>query len=153
MRLVQFTRGRLRHVCVAARNTAAQIEHTIRQHVREDGTINTLCLDFGGAYVPLAHVDEVRLAAELLAAHHGTPHTTPALSTGATEPWAFDAASDKYILPPSPEYLTPRQTTDWDADSDSADEKENQIRLAWDFEQNADIDATPNFGKTGIKLW
>jgi hypothetical protein len=39
--------------------------------------------------------------------------------------------------------------------SDSDDEKENNRRLQWDFEVNADVDGTPCFGKAKMenRLW
>jgi hypothetical protein len=161
MRLFHFTNGRLRAVCLSSRDTAAQIEEIIRLRVQEDGGISALCLDFSGTFVPLADAGEVRLAAALLAAHCADPETTktPAHGTSRAASRAEARAGvradvDEYYIPLSPEFPAVRlDGDDSDSGSDSADEKETRRTLSWEFEQHADIDATPNFGKTGIKLW
>lgn len=48
------------------------IESALRRHVRADGTIEGLCIDFAGEYIPLSHEQELPMLARMLAAygHH-----------------------------------------------------------------------------------
>ena len=173
MRLFRLSNGRFRNTCLSSCCNASQMEEIIRQYVHTDGSISKLCLDFDGVFVPLANEGEIRLAAALLAAHCGAPRTDrPPRPRVAASVEARRAGRlhrcDGCDSPRSQAYTTPRQN--WDnaaesdasddnrvedngGESDSSDEMENTRKLGFDFEQNADIDATPNFGKTGIKLW
>jgi hypothetical protein len=44
----------------------------IAPHVRNDGYINHVCIEFEGQHIPLVHDDEVRLASELVAMYHNS---------------------------------------------------------------------------------
>jgi len=46
------------------------LQQLLHRHVRPDGTLDCLCLDFCGAYVPLHNEQEMRLASALLVAYH-----------------------------------------------------------------------------------
>jgi len=52
--------------------TEAFVAGLLQVHVRADGTVETLCLDFAGENVPLFDAAELRLAAALLCAYHNS---------------------------------------------------------------------------------
>jgi len=52
--------------------TPLDVAQLITPHVRANGYIGHLCLEFEGQYVPLVHEDEARLASELLAIYHNS---------------------------------------------------------------------------------
>lgn len=155
---------------------AEHVENTIRRHVHADGTISALSIDFCGNYIPLQNEDEARLAACFLVSYHNSllPHG-PRLISDEKPP--RDSAQikrekeevDEYGVPwnvvrvprgrransPGPDVVRrhmPQEDSNC-GESDSDDEKEKKRRLAWDFEQNEDIDDTPCFGKVGIVYW
>lgn len=53
-------------VAVSAESVCAMMS----RHVKEDGSIDCLCLDFAGSYLPLLRVEELRLASVLAATWH-----------------------------------------------------------------------------------
>ena len=180
MRLIRYQGGRFQPVSIATGAAfAPDIETCIRKNMNADGSINSLCLDFCGSYVPLIHENEVCLAARLLATYHNSlAPAGPAVHSGQGStpiaPWTpgispyCEPDTDEYY-PSSPIFRrkggTPAVAAKSDDDcyhsadsgqcgeSDSEDEKETRRRLAWDFEQNEDIEAAPCFGKTGLVLW
>jgi hypothetical protein len=48
----------------------AGVQAQLQQHVKIDGSVDCLCLDFAGSYHPLMHANELRLASVLAAAYH-----------------------------------------------------------------------------------
>ena len=53
--------------------SSAQVMATLERHVNEaDGTINSLCLDFCGSYVPIGHRSELHLVCALVCAYNNT---------------------------------------------------------------------------------
>ena len=72
MRLVDTRRGRLVLLPGTTCMTEAFVAGLLHAHVRADGTVETLCLDFSGENVPLCDVAELRLAAALLCAYHNS---------------------------------------------------------------------------------
>lgn len=72
MRLFEYSNGTYtRILCdVVGSMSVATIEERMRKFVHADGRITALCLDFGGAYIPLCHETEIPLAAKMLAQFH-----------------------------------------------------------------------------------
>jgi len=53
--------------------SSEQVMATLERHVNEaDGTINSLCLDFCGNYVPIGHRSELHLVCALVCAYNNT---------------------------------------------------------------------------------
>ena len=55
-------------VVVCPQRVMAMLEH----HVHEDDRIDSLCLDFCGSYVPIAHRAELRIVCALLCTYAGS---------------------------------------------------------------------------------
>jgi len=72
MRLIDTGRGKLVMLPGTACVTEAFVAGLMQAHVRVDGTVETLCLDFAGESVPLCDAAELRLAAVLLCAYHNS---------------------------------------------------------------------------------
>jgi len=178
MRLFRYQAGRFQPVSLAATGVASapEIEDAIRRSIKSHGSVDSLCLDFCGSFVPLVHEDELCLVARLLACYHNSLLPAgPASWSGASSPCGPD--TDEYYLG-SPilrrrggragralaavvatttnedNYYSAASGVSGDSgDSDSEDEKQTRERLAWEFEQNEDIEAAPCFGKTGLVYW
>jgi len=70
---------------------AEHVHAMLSRHVKPDGRIDDLCLDFSGSYLPIAHTGELRLVSALVVAYvmadqrlvnevRETPSCTPTLS-------------------------------------------------------------------------
>jgi|AntRauMFilla1563_2_1112583.scaffolds.fasta_scaffold01358_6 hypothetical protein len=69
---------------------AEHVHAMLSRHVKPDGRIDDLCLDFSGSYLPIAHAGELRLVSALVVAYvmadqrlvnevRATPSYTPPL--------------------------------------------------------------------------
>jgi len=48
---------------------ADHVHTLLSRHVKPDGRIDDLCLDFSGSYLPISHVSELRLVSALVVAY------------------------------------------------------------------------------------
>jgi len=55
-------------VVLSPERVMAMLEH----HVKDDGNIDSLCLDFCGRYVPIAHRSELHIVCALVCAYANT---------------------------------------------------------------------------------
>jgi hypothetical protein len=93
MRLVRYTGGLF--TVVKLPPLRQEIELYLRNAAAANGNIDYLALDFAGAYVPLLSVDEVRLAAALLAVY--TVPATPIDPPRQTVEVASDQVSGVFL--------------------------------------------------------
>jgi len=118
------------------------IEDRLRAHAQPDGTLRGLSLLFEGEEVPLYDVQDIRLAATLLAIYHNS-----LVRTSAGDPDLEHCPIEAQVLFPG----------DHEADMEMC-ESDTPPELDPEFEQNADI-GDPNegymLGRAGMmnRLW
>jgi hypothetical protein len=157
MRLVRYKNGAFKLLSIHKTNphtllTPLDFENCIRNNMDGNGVIPHLSIDFCGSYLPLVDERDVRASSVLLCAYHNSlvcaqPCTDPHKTTYSTRENPVGLGAWK---------CHPKQDKELETFygiSDDEDEKETQYKLGFEYEQNADIEDAPNFGKTGIRLW
>ena len=52
--------------------TARDVETMLQSFVSEDSTVDAICLDFCGEYIPVTHASELRIVSRLVAVYHNS---------------------------------------------------------------------------------
>jgi hypothetical protein len=177
MRLVAYRKGRFHLMSLGPSAntaiTAPEVEQFLAKHVSADGSISKLSVDFCGSYIPLVCERDVRLVSCLLAAYHNSmlcsniPEQHANVSRPAM-PHRMRRRLEKYsasVTEMIPAHIPCADLCSYydedsseyheceDGLSEDEETREYQRKLQWDYEVNADIDATPSFGKVGQVLW
>jgi hypothetical protein len=165
MRLLRYARGKFTPISMHkfANQTlnTHEVEECIRRNVNMDGSISSLCIDFSGGHVPLVSEEDVRLTAALLCMYHNS-----ILQPEAMRP-DLPVSVRNHDYRECHREKAPRDQKDHEAQeecqdtdehsgvSDDEEQKEYQESLAFEYEQNADIDTDPCFGKAGMEhhMW
>jgi hypothetical protein len=160
MQLLCYKKGKFHIVQLCADRdcltNVTDLENCIRCHMHMDGCINALCIDFCGEYVPLVGEDDVRLAAALLCVHHNSTvamHMCRKNTDDTKCPDVHSLIDLQYKSKQCPAIVAQDVNTDDCGVSDNEEDKYYQSSLEYDFEINANIDASPAFGKVGMVEW
>ena len=154
MQLFRYQHGRFTKIDLRKnsnqRVSNAEVEECLRLNTNMDGSISKLSLDFCGSYISMTSEAEIRLAASLLCAYH---NSTIEFDTKNTENVVPLVTQARLTQTPTESESNGEVEAEEMTEEETDDEEQHWRKLDFEYEINADIDATPSFGKVGIVEW